>query len=378
MLASRCRQAIRHYGGARLPASGVRAAAAAARPSPFAWARAYSSPGKSFEEQVRERLRQAQRYSGSYRQAAREDMAREKLRSARPLVFMPSVLSGRGARWVRWLEGLDTRWFVAGCVGGAVLFYVANTQTVPVTGRRRFNVVGDGLMSWLGGRTADEVVREVEDQGARFLPERDWRARMVRRVMARLVPVSGMADRDWTVRVIDDDATVNAFVTPHNDVFVFSGLLRVCGNEDAVAAVLGHEIAHVVAGHAAERLSGAIVANFTSGSLFLLAGLLRGMALLGVWTFTGGAYLQNLLYELPMSRKGESEADYIGLMMMAEACYDPREAVSYWHRMNVAQARGGAEVPEMLSTHPSVSAVGPCCNCGPWRLCGLVANFLIE
>ena len=69
----------------------------------------------------------------------------------------------------------------------------------------------------------------------------------------------------------------------------------------------------------------------------------------------GGFYLQDLLFYLPMGRKQESEADYIGLMMMAEACYDPRAAVGFWQRMEGIAKHGGQEVPEMLSTHPSVS-----------------------
>lgn len=143
-------------------------------------------------------------------------------------------------------------------------------------------------------------------------------------------------------------------VTPGGHLFVFSGMFRVCRNTDALAAVLGHEIAHNVASHSAERLSAAIVGNLTSGTLFFLAGALPGLALCAIWTMTGGWYLQDLLFNLPMGRKMESEADYIGLMMMAEACFDPREAVAFWQRMSQLQTQGGFEVPEILSTHPSV------------------------
>lgn len=148
--------------------------------------------------------------------------------------------------------------------------------------------------------------------------------------------------------------TANAFVLPGGKVFVFSGILNVCRNEDALAAVLGHEIAHNTASHVAERLSAAWVGNLTAGSLFFLAGAVPGLALFALWTVAGGFYLQDLLYYLPMGRKQESEADYIGLMMMAEACYDPRQAVGFWQRMEGMQKAGGHDVPEMLSTHPSV------------------------
>lgn len=143
-------------------------------------------------------------------------------------------------------------------------------------------------------------------------------------------------------------ATANAFVLPGGKVFVFSGLFNVCQNVDAVASVLGHEIAHQTASHVSERLSQVWVANLTLGSLFFLAGTLRGLALFALWTAAGGYVVPELMYHLPMSRTHEYEADHIGLMMMAEACYDPRAAVSFWQRM----AR--ADIDEVLSTHPSV------------------------
>lgn len=149
--------------------------------------------------------------------------------------------------------------------------------------------------------------------------------------------------------------TANAFVTPGGKLFVFSGLLSVCRNQDALAAVLGHEIAHNTAAHSGERMSAGAAGWVTSASLFFLIGPLRGLALALIWSAAGGWYLSDLLLQFPMTRTQESEADHIGLMMMAEACYDPREAVGFWRRMNALKEMGGREVPEMLSTHPSVS-----------------------
>ena len=166
-------------------------------------------------------------------------------------------------------------------------------------------------------------------------------------------------------------ANANAFVLPGGKVFVYSGLLRVCRNEDALAAVLGHEVAHNTASHVAERLSAAWVVDLTAGSLFFLAGALPGLAFFLLWTCVGGFYIQDLLYYLPMGRKQESEADYIGLMMMAEACYDPRQAVGFWQRMEDIQQRGGPQVPEMLSSHPSVSL----CPTGAWRLASFFLSY---
>lgn len=159
----------------------------------------------------------------------------------------------------------------------------------------------------------------------------------------------------WGLLTCGPTGTANAFVIPGGKVFVHSGILNVCGNEHALAAVLGHEIAHNTALHAGERLSAAWVGNLMTGCVFLLAGGMPGVALFGLWTAVGGFFLRDLLFYLPMGRHQESEADYLGLMMMAEACYDPRYALTFWQRMEAVQRQGGVDVPEMLSTHPSVS-----------------------
>lgn len=283
----------------------------------------------------------------SRHRAAPDPDRHERLRRARPLV--PDAVAGRFSRAGR---GRGSRGLVATAAAAAV-FYLCNSQMVPVTGRRRFNFLSDDFVARAHARAADAVIYQVEAQGGHFLSDWDPRTMLVKRVMRRLIPVSGMADLDWEIRVIADSRTANAFVLPGGKVFVHSGILNVCRNEDALAAVLGHEIAHNTASHAAERLSAAWVGNLTAGSLFFLAGALPGLTLFGLWSFVGGFYLQDLLFYLPMGRKQESEADYIGLIMMAEACYDPRAAVGFWRRMEAIQQAGGNEVPEMLSTHPS-------------------------
>ncbi|TKA55287.1 hypothetical protein B0A49_10526, partial [Cryomyces minteri] len=132
----------------------------------------------------------------------------------------------------------------------------------------------------------------------------------------------------------------NAFVIPGGKVFVFSGILPICGTDDGLAAVLGHEIAHNVAHHAAERMSQA----FVMLPLVIAAGLTIGAP---DWA---SRMVVDLAFTMPGSRKQESEADYIGLMMMAQSCFDPAAAVALWARME--EAEKGAP-PQFLSTHPS-------------------------
>jgi hypothetical protein len=94
----------------------------------------------------------------------------------------------------------------------AVVFYVVNSQTVPVSGRRRFNFLSDTIIEHLGQQGADEVLEDLRVSGRRMLPEWDPRTIAVRRVMKRLVPVSGMADVDWQIHVIDDEGTQQLFL----------------------------------------------------------------------------------------------------------------------------------------------------------------------
>ena len=227
---------------------------------------------------------------------------------------------------------------------GALLFYFTHMEVVPVSGRRRFNCFGEDAMRLLGEMQYEELMQEAKAQNQRFLPDYDPRTIVVRSVMSRLIPVSGMSNNpgDWEIVVIDDPATVNAFVLPGGKVFVFSGIFSVARNEDAVAAVLGHELAHNLANHHGERASSAVGSTILLTSAFLLTAGLAYFVLKPVI---------ELVFNTPMSRKQESEADFIGLMLMAEACFDPAEAVDFWRRMDMVQK---VQPPEWISTHPSV------------------------
>ncbi|KAF1981134.1 hypothetical protein K402DRAFT_250861 [Aulographum hederae CBS 113979] len=224
--------------------------------------------------------------------------------------------------------------------GGLGSFVVYNTETVPVSGRWRFNCVPAEWEESIAKSTYQQVMQEYR---RKVLSESDSRTRLVKRVLQRLIPASGLTEENWEVHVIDDPQT-NAFVIPGGKVFVFSGILPVCGGEDGLAAVLGHEIAHNVAHHSAERMSLMLP---VLGLTLLLAFVLNDVV---GNSFYFSNYLVQALVNLPKSRNQESEADYIGLLMMAQSCYEPQAAVRLW--ANMERANKG-EPPQFLSTHPS-------------------------
>lgn len=254
----------------------------------------------------------------------------DRSRGNRQLPFVTFLNSWRARRTFKYEVG-----GLAGAAGGV---YVYNLEEVPVSGRRRFNVVGDSTMQEMGKQAYGQIIQQY---GNAILPSLDPRVLQVKRVLDRLVPSSGLDPADWEVNVIDSDET-NAFVIPGGKVFVFTGILPVCENDDGLAAVLGHEIAHNVAKHSAEKVS----------QSYILA--LGFMVLQYFFDLpdTASNMLLTLAFERPGSRKQESEADYIGLLMMAQSCYDPSAAVSFWHRMREVEKTHQAP-PELMSTHPS-------------------------
>jgi predicted Zn-dependent protease len=154
---------------------------------------------------------------------------------------------------------------------------------------------------------------------------------------------------NWEV-VVFNDTDANAFALPGGKIGVYTGMLKVAENQDQLATVIGHEVAHVLARHANERISQKFAVEQGLGLVNAIANPQSGtgqtlMGLLGV-----GAQYGVLL---PYSRIQESEADMMGLDLMAKAGFDPRESIKLWQNMNRA---GGGQPPEFLSTHPSHSS----------------------
>ncbi len=160
-----------------------------------------------------------------------------------------------------------------------------------------------------------------------------------------------LKDFAWEFNVVDDP-TVNAFCMPGGKVVVYTGILKVTQNEDALAVVMGHEIAHALANHGNERVSQGLVAQLGLTTLDLGLAMSQKPAQTRNLIMQAAGATTQMGVLLPFSRKHESEADEIGLYLMAMAGYNPAEAAPFWARMNKG---GGSRPPEFLSTHPDPS-----------------------
>ena len=180
---------------------------------------------------------------------------------------------------------------------------------------------------------------------------------MVNRVGRRIAAAAKKPSYHWEFAVIQDDDQINAFALPGGKVAIFTGILKFTKTEAGLATVMAHEVAHALQRHGAERYSSSILEQIAQ--IGAIAGAAAGGVNPGVALGAMSAY--GVGVALPNSRKQESEADFIGLQLMAKAGYDPHEAVPFWERMSGCPRkmigrfcfRSNASVPEFLSTHPS-------------------------
>lgn len=155
---------------------------------------------------------------------------------------------------------------------------------------------------------------------------------------------------DWQVSLIQSEQA-NAFCLPGGKIAVYTGILPIAGNDSALAAIMGHEIAHALLRHSAERMAQNKLVNLGSMAAGVAISDMDTQQQKAVMAVMGAGAQYGVL--LPFSRDHESEADEVGLMLAAAACYDPREAIGLWERMG--QASAGRAPPEFMSTHPSGS-----------------------
>ncbi|MES2696618.1 MAG: M48 family metallopeptidase [Verrucomicrobiota bacterium] len=223
---------------------------------------------------------------------------------------------------------------------------IAGCYQVPVTGRRAVNIVDDKDVTKMSIIMFDDMKRRQK-----ISRDRD-RIAQLQRVGDRIAKVVfwDMPDAEWEF-VVFENKKINAFAMAGGKVGVFTGLFKVAKTDDEVASVIAHEIAHVTAKHIHEKLSAEMAVNTVgvvgsigmgvAGTPFLTAAALESAYGLGTGVST-----------LAFDRKKEKEADYIGMMYMARAGYDPQASITVMERLE-AESANDPVPPAILSTHPS-------------------------
>jgi len=235
----------------------------------------------------------------------------------------------------------------------AVLF-VVSCSSVALTGRKQLNLVADDAMLSTSTQQYEQFLKENK-----LSTDADQTAR-IKRVGAKIQgAVEEYARKNnrtdelkgyaWEFNLVESKE-VNAWCMPGGKVVFYTGIMPVCQDDDGVAVVMGHEVAHAVGKHGAERMSQNLAVQ--GGGAALQAALATKPAQTQqLWMSAFGAGAQYGLL-MPFERGQESEADHIGLIFMAMAGYDPNHAVAFWQRMSKASA-SGEKPPEFMSTHPS-------------------------
>ncbi len=234
----------------------------------------------------------------------------------------------------------------------AGIFLFGACSTVPVTGRQQLSLISSSEMLSMSNQQYNDFLKDNK-----VVTAGDSRTATVKNVGGNIQSAVeqyfrqnnlSLSGYSWVFNLVDNKEA-NAWCMPGGKVVVYTGILPLTSNEVGLAVVLGHEIAHAVAGHGDERMSQGLLAQLGGAALSLaLSEKPQETQQLWMTVFAVGAQYGALL---PFSRVQESEADHLGLIFMAMAGYDPNEALSFWQRM--AQQNKGQAPPEFMSTHPS-------------------------
>lgn len=225
-------------------------------------------------------------------------------------------------------------------------------STVPVTGRKQFNIIPDSEMLSMSYSQYDQFLNENK------LSTNKEQTEMVKRIghkiegavteyLTELQFTDLLDGYEWEFNLVEDP-NVNAWCMPGGKVVVYTGILPVTQDEAGLAVVMGHEIAHAIAEHGSERMSQELIRQM-GGVALTVAMQNKPQETQALWMAAYGMGSE-IGIMLPYSRMHESEADHMGLIFMAMAGYNPEEAPLFWERMAAA---GGQKPPEFLSTHPS-------------------------
>lgn len=234
-----------------------------------------------------------------------------------------------------------------------VIWLLPSCSTVPLTGRSQLNMIPNSEMLQMSFAQYNDFLQKNR------ISSNSEQTAVIRRIGQRIqksveeyMSQNGLGNSlknfAWEFNLVEDKQ-INAWCMPGGKVVVYTGIMPVCQNEDGLAVVMGHEIAHAIAEHGNERMSQALLQQL-GGVALAVALSQKSSQTQALWMAVYGMGSQVGML-LPFSRQQESEADKIGLVFAAMAGYNPSEAPKFWQRM--AAATGGGSTPEFLSTHPA-------------------------
>jgi predicted Zn-dependent protease len=234
-----------------------------------------------------------------------------------------------------------------------VLILLTGCVVVPITGRKQLSLISDSQLIALSNSNYDQILKESK------LSNDVAKINMVKAIGNNIADATeqfmrenSMADQiddyGWEFKLIEDNKVANAFCLPGGKIAVYAGILEITKDDDGLATVLAHEIAHAIANHGGERISQMLLVELGEATLSDALSKNPGKTS-EIWMLAYGLGT-NLGVILPYSRTQELEADRIGLILMAKAGYDPRSAIPFWERMN---EKSEFRPLEFLSTHPA-------------------------
>jgi len=234
------------------------------------------------------------------------------------------------------------------------ILIAAACTTVPLTGRNRINFIPESTIMNISLQEYQKFLKENE------LSKNVKQIEMVKRVGKNIQKAveqyffernmtNQINDYKWEFNLIEG-RDKNAWCMPGGQVVIYEGILPIAKNDNGLAVVMGHEIAHAVAKHGNERMSHSLLIQ-SGGALLSAVTYKKSVLYKQIFMTTYGIGTQ-LGFILPYSRIHEKEADYLGLIFMTIAGYDPNKAIKFWERMK-QDSSSSNKIPEFLSTHPS-------------------------
>lgn len=232
------------------------------------------------------------------------------------------------------------------------LLMLTGCSSVPLTGRKQLLLVSDQEVLSSSLTQYNDYIKSA--QKSTNATQTAMVVRVGKNIAAateRYLRSNGLSDEikefAWEFNLVKSDE-INAFCMPGGKIVVYEGLMKLVSSDDELAVVLGHEVAHAVAKHSNERISQQMLTQY--GAQILGQTLSQKSEMVQAIASTVYGVGAQYGVTLPFSRKHETEADYMGLILMTMAGYNPDKAVTFWQKMSVSS---GGKVPEFMSTHPS-------------------------